>query len=289
MESSIVVGVDETDHSLMALDAAAGEAALRGRPLHVLHADPFGEPLAVSVDERPSASGSWALDRAVDRARAVEPAVEVTGELVRRFPQPALIKASENAELVVIGDRGLSTVQRTLVDTVADGLAARSSCPVLVIRGIADPSGPIVVGVDGSAAGEAAAGFAFAEADLRECRLLAIHAWSRPVAHDASRSLPVVFDEGAVKAGAERLLSETLAGWREKYPDVRVQPLLVHGHPRRVLTEAGNGADLTIVGTRGAGILTDLKLGSVAAYLLHNATSPVVVVPEKHGESPGPA
>jgi nucleotide-binding universal stress UspA family protein len=44
MQTRIVVGVDDSDNSLIAVDAAAGEAALRGRPLHILHADPFGRP-----------------------------------------------------------------------------------------------------------------------------------------------------------------------------------------------------------------------------------------------------
>lgn len=283
MRTRIVVGVDDYDNSLSAVDAAAAEAALRGRPLHVLHADPFGQPLTTPAGQQPSDSGNWILDQAVDRARIAEPVVEVDGEVVRSFPQQALIDASRTAELVVIGDHGLSALQRAVVDTVAGGLAMRSSCPVLVTRGRGDPDGPIIVGIDGSAAGEAAVGFAFAEADLRGCDLVAVHAWSRPVAHDASHPLPIVFDEDAIQAGAERLVSEALTGWREKHPDVRVRHRLVHGYPRRVLTEAGNGGQLLVVGTRGRSVLPDVELGSVSAHLLHHAPSPIVVVPQAWG------
>jgi nucleotide-binding universal stress UspA family protein len=286
MKTRIVVGVDDTENSLAAVDAAAAEAALRGRPLHVLHADPFGQPLTVPAGRLPSNSGSWMLDQAVDRVRGAQPAVEVDGEQVTGFPQQALIDASHTAELVVIGDGGLGALARAVADTIAGGLAMRSSCPVLMTRGVGDPDGPIFVGVDGSAAGEAAVGFAFAEADLRGCDLVAVHAWSRPVAHDASRALPVVFDEDAVRAGAERLVSEALSGWREQYPGVRVQHLLVHGHPRHILTEAGHGAQMIVAGTRGRSVLPDAELGSVSSYLLHHAPSPVVVVPQRWGRTP---
>lgn len=279
MQSRIVVGVDETENSLVALDAAATEAALRGRPLHVLHADPFAGPRTVPPDRRPSDSGDWILDRAVDRARGVEPAVETDGAVVRSFAQQALIDASQTAELVVIGDRGLSALQRVVVDTIAGGLATRAACPVLVTRGLGGPDAPIIVGVDGSPAGAAAVGFAFAEADLRECGLVAVHAWSRPIAHDPSHRLPVVFDEDAIQGAAERLVAEALAGWRERYPGVRVEERLVHGHPRGALTEAATGSQLIVVGTRGETLLTAAGLGSVTSHLLHNAPSPVVVVP----------
>jgi nucleotide-binding universal stress UspA family protein len=226
------------------------------------------------------------LDRAVDRARAAEPAVEVDGEVVRHSPQETLIDASQTAELVVIGDRGLGALARAVVDTIAGGLAMRSSCPVLITRGVGDPGGPIIVGIDGSAAGEAAVGFAFAEADLRGCDLVAVHAWSRPVAHDASHTLPVVFNENAIRAGAERLVSEALAGWREKYPDVRLQHLLVHGHARHIMAEAGNGAQMVVTGTRGRSVLPDMELGSVSSYLVYHALSPIVVVPQQWGRTP---
>src|SRR2546423_1699111 len=179
MQTRIVVGVDDSDNCLIAVASAAAEAALRGRPLHLLHAD-----------------------------------------------------------------------------------------------------GPIMVGIDGSAAGKAVVGFAFAEADRRGCDLVAVHAWSRPVAYDASHTLPLVFDEDAIQAGAERLVSEALTGWHEKHPDVRVRHRLVHGRARRVLTEAANGGQMLVVGTRGRSVLPDVELGSVGPHLLPDAPSPIVAVPQ---------
>jgi nucleotide-binding universal stress UspA family protein len=70
---------------------------------------------------------------------------------------------------------------------------------------------------------------------------------------------------------------------------VRVRHQVVHGHPRRILTEAGNGARMLVVGTRGRSMLPDVELGSVSSYLLHHAPSPIVVVPQAWGRVLGDA
>ena len=70
------------------------------------------------------------------------------------------------------------------------------------------------------------------------------------------------------------------------YPDVRVQHLLVHGHARHVLAEAGNGAQMIVVGTRGRGVLPEVELGSVSSHLVYHAPSPIVVVPQRSGRTP---
>ena len=274
----VVVGVDETDDSLVALDAAAAEAALRRRPLHVVHADPFGTAANSAAGARPDELGRW-VTRAMEQASAAHPRLTVTGEVARGFPQPVLVEASRDAELVVIGGCGLGALARALVETVAGGLALRSSCPVLVTRGPGTPVGAIVVGVDGSPESEAALGFAFGEANLRGRRLVVVHAWSRPGPRRPGAVLPIDFDAMSVRAGAERMVAELSAGWREKYPDVPVRTLLPHGHPREVLTEVGETASLMVVGTRGLTVPPVPELGSVSRHLLYRAPCPVVVVP----------
>ncbi|MEY9928056.1 nucleotide-binding universal stress UspA family protein [Catenulispora sp. GP43] len=261
----VVVGVDDSDNSLIALDAAAAEAALRRRPLHVVHADPFAGSAAEGLPE----PGLW-VDRAVRRAGAGHPELTVTGEVARGFPQAVLVGASRDAELVVIGDRGLGALARALAETVAGALVLKTSCPVLVTRGLGDPGGPIAVGVDGSAVSQSAVGFAFAEADLRGRRLAVVHAWTRPEPH-----LPGVVV--SVRIGAERLVSEASAGWCEKYPDVLVSDVLVHGLPRHALIDAGESASLMVVGARGRTM--PAGLGSVSRHLVYRAPCPVVVVP----------
>lgn len=291
MGKRIVVGVGDSADSLTAAEVAAAEAALRHRPLHVVHADPFAKPADWTVaGPLPDDEAGRLLVRAVERARAAAGGVVVTGEVARGFPPPVLIAASRDAELVVIGDRGLGVLGRAWYETVVDDLVLGVMCPVLVVRGVGDPYGPIVVGVDGSAAAESAVGFAFAEADLRRRPLIVVHAWSRPGPHAPGSASPVDLDSASVRAGAERLVSEASVGWTEKFPDVEVQHLLVHGHPRRVLTDGGDGASLLVVGTRGRTVRPVLGLGSVSRHLLHYAPCPVAVVPSaslKDGEADG--
>jgi nucleotide-binding universal stress UspA family protein len=75
-----------------------------------------------------------------------------------------------------------------------------------------------------------------------------------------------------------RLLSESLAGWREKYPDVDVRQTLVHQEPVKALVDSSPGAALVVVGSRGRGGFRSMLLGSVSHALVHHARCPVAVV-----------
>ncbi|GAA2004690.1 universal stress protein [Catenulispora subtropica] len=273
----IVVGVDDSDQSRIAVEAAAAEALLRHRPLHLVHADPFGRAARSDTGPLPDEPGYGLLD-GVQRARAAAPGIPVSGEVVPGFPQPVLVDQSREAELVVIGDRGLNALARGVYDTVAGEVTLRASCPVLVARTADTPDGPVVVGVDGSPDAQAALGCAAAEADLRGCAVLVVHAWSRPGPHVPGSVLPVDLATDSVRARAERLLSETTVGWHEKYPGVDFRRALVHGHPRQALMEAGRSASLVVVGTRGRTEPPVWELGSVSRYLLHHSTYQLIVV-----------
>ncbi|MFF3459555.1 universal stress protein [Streptomyces sp. NPDC002730] len=74
-----------------------------------------------------------------------------------------------------------------------------------------------------------------------------------------------------------RLLSETTAGWSEKYPDVALTHEVVRGHPVEELARASAHALAVVVGCRGR--YTGMRLGSVVHGLLHRALCPVITVP----------
>ena len=75
-----------------------------------------------------------------------------------------------------------------------------------------------------------------------------------------------------------RVVSESLAGWREKFPDVDVRENVIKGRPAFELIAASRGALLLVVGSRGRGGFTSLLLGSVSHTVLHHAHCPVAVV-----------
>lgn len=283
----VVVGVDGSASSLAAVDVAAREARLRDAGLRVVHA--FLWP-ATHVP-----LGAWPLGppeggvrnmvehlvaEAVERARAAEPEVDVSHVVVTGEPLTVLEAQSRAAELVVVGSRGMGGFVGLLVGSTAVHLVAHGRCPVLVVREQPSPDGPIVLGVDGSRAGEQAVDFAFAEAALRGAGLVALHAWTTwnaPLPPPREPSMPYANPPGELAAEEERLLSEALAGHRERYPDVTVKHEVVHGRTREALIEASRSAQLVVVGARGRDGFAGLLLGSVSQALLHHAHCPVVV------------
>jgi nucleotide-binding universal stress UspA family protein len=214
--------------------------------------------------------------------RAHHPGLEVTGEVLDGTPAAVLVAESAGAELTVLGQRGLGGLSGMLLGSVSTEVAAHAAGAVLVIPDGVDErapaGGPVVAGVDGSAGGQAALGFAFDEASWRDAVLVVVHAWMEPGSDDPYSRPPLYYDPDEAGATERVLLAESLAGWREKYPEVRVRPVLAHGTPVDQLLAYGRGAQLLVVGSRGRGGFASLVLGSTSRAVLHRAGGPVAVV-----------
>lgn len=284
MTGPVVVGVDGSEPSIVAVEAAAREARLRGAHLRVVHAfTPPALRFPLPKPEDVHAAAAEMLSEAAACARVVEPGLEVTTDLMTGEPLAVLVAESHNAELVVVGHRGRGAFVGLLAGSTGVQLAAHAHCPVLVVRDRWDPEGRVVVGVDGSRAGEAAVDFAFAEASLRRVGVLALHAWTPwnvQVPPPEDPAMPYAAQPGELAAQEERVLAEALTGRQERYPDVAVERRPVRGETRETLIEASAGAQLIVVGTRGRGGFTGLLLGSVSHALLHHAHCTVAVVPD---------
>jgi nucleotide-binding universal stress UspA family protein len=284
----VVVGVDGSACGLDAVDLAAREAVLRDRPLRLVYAFiwPYlGVPLGPSPGGPPEGGFLNEADRIIDtalaRARSTAPAVQVTGATITGAAAPVLIEQSRTAALVVVGDRGLGGFTGLLVGSVAVQLVAHAACPVLVARGRTAPAGDVLVGVDGSPANGPAIGFAFEEAALRGCALVAVHAWAGPAATGPGDMLLLAHESREIEDRESRMLAAAVAGWRDKYPDVMVHRRLARARIRPTLIDATRRAQLAVVGTRGRGGFTGLLLGSVSQAMLHHADCPVAVVPHR--------
>lgn len=282
----IAVGVDGSPAALSAVRWAAQDAArrhLRLRLVHALAAPLILYPGLVAGSENLFddllVQARRLLTEAADTARAVAPDVKV--ETVRRIASPASLLGDESrhVDTVAVGAHGRGGMAGLLLGSTTASLASAGHCAIAVIRTRPDTTappdtGPVVVGVDGSPASEAAIAYAFEQAAFRDAELVAVHAWS-DLTIEAS---PVVYDVDAVEQEARRVLAERLAGWSDKYPDVTVRRVTTEDRPVQALLTAAADAQLLVVGCRGRGGFASLLLGSTSQSLLYHATLPIVIV-----------
>lgn len=148
------------------------------------------------------------------------------------------------------------------------------------------PPERIVVGVDGSPAGRAAAQWAAAEAGRRGCPLTVIHAyeWWRP----GTRMALGGEYAASFRERAESIVDAAIAEVLESQPGLDVRGEAVHAQPARALIGASVGATRVVVGSRGRGGFASLLLGSVSQQVATHAAAPVVVVRGRREVSGGP-
>jgi nucleotide-binding universal stress UspA family protein len=290
---SVVVGVDGSASSEFALRWAVSEARRTRRPLHVVHALE-NEPVLtdkhqLGTKEVP-ASSDPVLTAAMDIVAAMGPEVATTPHSITGFAPATLIAASKIAGTVVVGSHGHSAIPTALLGSVSDHVAIHAGCPVVVVRGNGTQggtgSGHVVVGVDGSQASTPALGYAFAYAASTGSSLTAIHTWWWEPLEGVSLGEPWIGDWTQIANQEAAVVSELLARWSQRYPDVPVRSHVVRGDPVVELLDQSDGASLLVVGSRGRGGFVGLLLGSVSRRILKRATCPVAVVRSAGGDQP---
>ena len=281
---AIVVGVDGSPSSDQALDWAADEAARRGLPLHVIHAFPHRDPMTrlgvgYTIDGLNDLAQGVHFS-AISRVSGSHPDLVVTWAQPIDGPTPALVDASGTADTVVVGARGLSRARGLIMGSVSLQVAARAHCPVVVVHEqMSAPVGaPVVVGVDGSAASTNAIAYAFEQARSRGVGLTVVHAWWMDFMEGASGTANWTVDWQAFAHVEQDLVTTSIAGWQDAYPDVAVGRNSVRGLPVQALIRQSENACLVVVGTRGRGGFGGLLLGSVSQGVMHGARCPVVIV-----------
>lgn len=283
----IVVGVDGSAASHVAAAWAAHEAMMRKVPLTLVHAVPAITSGAVQFvsaavrdrlqHQQDTAAREVIADAISAVSRSTPGGPDVSGEVMNGHPISTLVDLSKDAQMMVVGPRGLGAFGRALLGSVSTALVQQAHCPVAVIRdgarSWAQPDTlPVVVGIDGSPASELATAVAFEEASWRGVDLVALHAWGDtspyPIPDDLWPEL---------RAGAEEILAERLAGFQERYPDVTIHRLLVADRPARSLLDQSESAQLVVVGSHGRGDFAGILLGSVSTAIVHAALTPVIV------------
>jgi len=279
----VVVGVDGRTHTRNALDWAIDEAVRRRCGIQLVHGrsvpvqGPHIEPLMAASDE----VSRQVLHEAERRIHSVSPSTPVTTATGIGSPAMLLVDASKDAGVVVVGARGRGTVSSAFLGSTSVDVAARSHCPVVVVRELPATTAPasgVVVGSDGSPLSSTAIGEAFDEAHARQAPLTVVHAW---LLDFDDTSLPavdakVLEDRMVHQSGA--LTAQAVADWSAKFPDVEVRLRVLNAHPVEALADLSREAELVVVGSRGRGGFRGLLLGSVSQGVLHHAHCPVMVV-----------
>ena len=289
MAGRIVVGIDGSQHSGKALEWAMARARLGGEQLELVNAydiplnlDFYGyQGLAAGqpVDWFTELSGR-VLETAAARVRELAP--ELTCTLTSTMGQPAhtLAAASEAADAVVVGRRGLGAAASILLGSVGNRLTILAKCPVVVVgEGDVPTMGPIVVGVDGSQFGTNALRYAIAEAAVRGTSVRAVVAYDGlhlPFHADPQLVARLRADvEADVLDSISRALDEARGSGTAP---VRVDHVAVEGRPAEAILGQADDAQLIVVGTHGKGLVRRVLLGSVSRQVLNDADRPVAVV-----------
>jgi nucleotide-binding universal stress UspA family protein len=142
-EGGVVVGDDGSQCAATAVRTAAEEAARRQVTLHVVRA--WSITSAVRPPEVPQGIVPSMLEFEAatlaaehDRVRSLLaglPEVPVQVHAVHANAAKALIRASESAELLVVGTRGLGGFKNLMLGSVAEQCIRHAAASVLVVRG----------------------------------------------------------------------------------------------------------------------------------------------------------
>ena len=137
----IVVGVDGSGHSQRALEWAMNEAVVRHLPLTVLTVHPaivgytggvLTTPQDVELTEQTESAVKTETDKVLAGLNGPHPE-SVTVKAVHGFPVEELVNAGKEADMIVLGSRGVGGFTRLMLGSTADQVVRHAHCPVLIV------------------------------------------------------------------------------------------------------------------------------------------------------------
>ncbi|MFJ2961082.1 universal stress protein [Streptomyces collinus] len=282
MIRSVVVGLDGSAESRAAAEWAAREAKRRFLPLRLVHVwEPVPAPIALAQFLGGETQQRWSERvprEVVEDLKVRHSGLDVSLEQVSGRPAEVLTEAAKDAELLVLGSRGLSGIGGFLVGSVGQAVLAHTEQPVVLVRaGEKATGGPVVLGLDTDHPDDTLLTFAFEAAARRVTPLRVVHVWNPPPYFAYGLPADPELDAALGKQDAATL-TEVLHHWKEKYPAVEVIEESRPGSPAVHLVGASRDASLVVVGRRARRSPLGAHIGPVTHGVLHHATAPVAVV-----------
>jgi nucleotide-binding universal stress UspA family protein len=288
----VLVAVDGSEDSGLAVRAAAGLSNRIGAELHVVHAwrdeVPPSLPNAMT-GEFSEARERWEREAAEvlkEQAKLAENAgTTVDGAHLRKGrPADEIADLAEelDAGLVVVGSRGLGTVKRLVMGSVSEGVVSLAPCPVLVMRGGegAWPPPRIIVGADLSEEARRAAELAVGLGDTLDAEVFLVMAYLRPMQVSPRGPNALAEAERADREASSAVLR--FAAGLEGATGARPRRRAVLGYAASVIQDAAEEGEvpaLVVVGRRGVGAVRRFVLGSVSTDVMRSVAGPVLIVP----------
>ncbi|MBA3424199.1 MAG: universal stress protein [Rubrobacter sp.] len=282
----ILLATDGSEDAIRATEAASDLARRSGSELHVVHVwhdvPGFAHKFVKAELRR---QGQEKLDEQVRK-------IEDSGGRVteahlrggRTSNEVISLSRKIGAGLLVVGSRGLGTVQRILMGSQSEEIVHHAQIPVLVMRSGEEAWPPIriIIGEDFSDDARRAGDLAASIGSLYG---------SRAVLLFAHPDLPEVPEGEARDAAAQNLMDmrqrdenrlETRAGELEGILGSRPEIRVADGYPAAVLLRAIQEEDhppLVAVGNRGRAGMMRTRLGSVSTKVVTASRGPVLVSP----------
>ena len=142
MDETIVVGVDGSEGGAAALEFAAREAALRNARLRIAAAwrvpvvgygADFAPPLDAETLDAFRARAQQVADDAFATVKKLQPSLEVEALAEEGQPADVLLEQGADAELIVVGRRGLGGFKSLLLGSTSQQVVHYATCPVVVV------------------------------------------------------------------------------------------------------------------------------------------------------------
>ncbi|MEU4424792.1 universal stress protein [Actinoplanes sp. NPDC024001] len=285
---AIVVAVDGTDPSRAAARWAAREAELTNQPLRLTHVMDWDwaagrNDFGGQHFETARRFAENIAARAAHDAKTAAPDIDVDTNVAIGDAAAQLIIGSEEASLLVLGNRGHGGFAGLHLGSVSQRVAMHAKCPIVVVRGRTDPTqGPVAVGVDDAGSADEVLEAAFTAARARGTSLAVIRSFLPAVPPYWGHLPPAQVHIPEQDIPERARVTAQVAPWREKFPDVPVEILMSHDSAAALLVGVSHGAQLVVVGSRGHGVIAGTVLGSTGLQLLHHADCPVLIV-RPHG------